>query len=334
MPSIEIEFIIQVAILIILLILLFIIIRTQSRIGQVSQQMPDTESFDNLSRRLLDIDDRGRQSFDTLSSKLFEIDTSGRQSFERLAKDLGELSRATDQMMDVGKTISSIEDLLKPPKLRGNLGETLLEQLLSQILHKKQYDIQYRFKNGETVDAIIKLGDQIVPVDSKFPLESFRRMLASETPDVKERKAFIRSIKSHVDSIANKYILPDEGTYDFALMYIPAENIYYETIISDSSDDSLYAYATEKRVIPVSPYSFYAYLQVIVFGLRGLQIEQQAQEIMTHLSRLQGDQKKLREDFSKLGNHLKNARNKFEDAERKLAQLEDKLLNTSAVQEV
>jgi DNA recombination protein RmuC len=145
------------------------------------------------------------------------------------------------------------------------------------------------------------------------------------------RKRFITDVKKHVDAIAQKYILPDEGTYEFALMYIPAENVYYETVLKDEEGEGLYPYALQKRVIPVSPNSFYAYLQVIIHGLKGLHIEERAREIMDHLARLQGDEAKFRQDFETLGTHIENARKKYEEADRKLARLEDKLLAAGAI---
>jgi DNA recombination protein RmuC len=162
-------------------------------------------------------------------------------------------------------------------------------------------------------------------------MESFHRLISDDNEQsvTKDRKEFIRTVKQHIDHIAQKYILPDEGTYDFALMYIPAENIYYETIIKDKQGDELFPYAMEKRVIPVSPNSLYAYLQVIVFGLKGMHIEEKAKEIMNQLARLRGDEGKFREEFNTLGGHLKNARNKFEEAEQKLARFEDKMLEVS-----
>ncbi len=263
-----------------------------------------------------------------LSERIHQAEESSQRSFERLAGTIGGLSKATEQMLEVGRTINSLEDLLKPPKLRGGMGETLLEELLAQILPPEFYIFQYGFKSGEKVDAVVHLGDGFVPVDAKFPLESFRRMASIEDEKMRktERKLFIRQIKIHVDSIAQKYILPDEGTYDFALMYIPAENVYYEAIIKDEDGEGLFPYAMQKRVIPVSPNSFYAYLQVIVRGLRGLKIEERAKEIMTQLSRLQDDEERFKKEFETLGTHITNARNKYDDAYRKLNSFEDKLI--------
>jgi DNA recombination protein RmuC len=289
------------------------IMRLNARVDTLSQTLPDQSSFKSLTDRLKEVDD------------------SSRASFERLSSTLGGLEKATQQMMDVGKTIGSLEDLLRPPKLRGGMGETLLAELLGQILPSAAFQLQYRFSTGATVDAVIHLGRALVPVDAKFPLESFRRLIAIEDPGEaqKERRVFNRALKGHIDQIATKYILPDEGTYDFALMYIPAENIYYETVLKDDSEEAPFPYALSRRVIPVSPNSFYAYLQVIIHGLKGLQIEERAKEIMGHLNRLRGDEERFRTEFETLGKHLENARNKYEDAQRKLVRFEEKLLAAS-----
>jgi len=270
---------------------------------------------------------------DALTSRIREADDSSRKSFQQLAGSLGQLATKSDQIITEFQTIKKFEDLLKPPKLRGSMGETLLEELLSQILPSKFFAFQYAFKSNEKVDAVIFLGNSLVPVDAQFPLEQFIRLqsVEDEKNRASERKAFIRVIKSHIDDIADKYILPDEGTYDFALMYIPAENVYYETIIKDDQEGGLFPYALERCVIPVSPNSFYAYLQVIVRGLRGLKIEEKASEIMNQLSRLRIDEEKFKKDFETLGSHLTNARNKYDEASRKLSRFEDKLLETGDI---
>lgn len=240
---------------------------------------------------------------------------------------LGKLDEATRRMLEVGQDIASLQQILRPPQLRGGFGETLLEQLLSQILPADAFEFQHAFRSGERVDAVIRLGSRLVPVDAKFPLENFRRML--DEPDEEKRRqlkrAFARDVKARVDEIAKKYILPDEGTLDFALMYIPAENVYYEVVVKDETEDSVRAYAYERRVIPVSPNSFYAYLQTILLGLKGLRIEQNAREIMALLGRLQVDLKKFRERFDLAGRHLTDAKNRFDEAAGALARFEAKL---------
>ena len=246
-------------------------------------------------------------------------------------QNLGELTKATQQVFEVGKNIASLQEILSAPKLRGSLGELFLGEILSQMLPPTHFTLQYRFKNNEAVDAVILLGPALVSVDSKFPLENFKKVIESGSDEEKKahRKKFLSDVKKHVDNISAKYILPDEGTYDFALMYIPAENVYYETIIKDEAfgdDKSLCSYALSKRVIPVSPNSFYAYLQAIVLGFKGLRIEKSAQEIHQRLQRLSGDFYKFKEDFDVIGKHLSNTRGKYEEASKKLDRFGDRLL--------
>jgi DNA recombination protein RmuC len=242
---------------------------------------------------------------------------------------MGELSKASQQIYDIGKDISSLQQILRAPKLRGVIGELFLGDLLRQVV-PNNYEIQHRFRSGEIVDAVVKLGPRLVPIDAKFPLENFQKLNAATEAERKAlRKRFITDVEKHIDAISRKYILPDEDTYDFALMYIPAENVYYECIIREEADDeSVSAYAISKRVIPVSPNSMYAYLQAIVFGLRGLRIEKQAQEIMDHFGRLQQEFGKFRDDFDVVGSHLVNAHNKYDSATKHLTRLEEKLALT------
>lgn len=242
---------------------------------------------------------------------------------------LGKLGEVTQRVLDVSKDIAGLEQILKSPKVRGGLGETFLENLLAQMLPREHYVLQHTFATGDRVDAAVRIGDRLVPVDAKFPLENFRRMLEEADEEKRRpiRRQFARDVKSHAEGIAKKYILPDEGTYDFALMYIPAENVYYEVVVKDEADgeESALGYALQRRVIPVSPNSFYAYLQVILLGLKGLQVEQNARLILDLLGRLKGDLGRFREDFNVLGRHLTNARNKFDEATSALARFEAKL---------
>jgi DNA recombination protein RmuC len=179
------------------------------------------------------------------------------------------------------------------------------------------------------VDAVITAGEWLVPVDAKFPLENVRRMLETKLDAEAKayQKAFAADVRRHIDDIAAKYILPDEGTLPFALMYVPAESVYYEAIIKNEApaDGGLYEAALERRVIPVSPNTLYAYLQVITLGLRGLQIEHRAEEIMGGLGRLAGELGKVREAFTTLGVHLENARKRYDDADKRLTGFETKL---------
>lgn len=245
-------------------------------------------------------------------------------------KQLGELGTATENIRELGMNVGKLEEMLRAPKLRGGLGELLLEDLLRQVLPVNAYAMQHKFRSGEKVDAVIHTSGGMVPVDSKFPLENFRRLVDAKTDQERNAAArtFRQDVKKHIDDISRKYILPDEGTFDFALMYIPAENIYYETIIKDEKfdeEDGLYAYASKHRVVPVSPNSFYAHLRVIALGFKGLQVEANAKEIIKTLDRLGYEIQKFRGTFETLGTHLTNARNNYDKAEKSLTSFEEKL---------
>jgi DNA recombination protein RmuC len=247
-------------------------------------------------------------------------------------KSLGSLEEANRRIYEVGKDIASLQEILRAPKLRGGLGEFFLADLLAQILPPDHFTTPFTFKSGEKVDAVVKLGGSLVPIDSKFPLENFKRTLEAATEDerLRAKRQFAADVRKHVDAIATKYILPDEGTYDFALMYIPAENVYYEVIIKDDAlggERSISGYALSRRVIPVSPNSFYAYLQAIVLGLKGMKVEEQAKEILQYLTRLQGDFSRFKEEFGLVGRHLGHAQSSYQGAEKRLEQLGQRLLD-------
>jgi len=288
--------------------------------------------FLQLNNLRKDLSERLRETQETLKDTEKTVDEK-LEVFGTISTRLGELGEANKRLLEVGRDISSLQELLRAPKFRGEIGETFLGNLLSQVFPKKEsFQLQYQFKNGDTVDAIIRIGNNFVPVDAKFPLENFKRMIESSSEEEKKsyRKSFLSDVKARINEISSKYILPDEGTYDFALMYIPAENVYYETIIKEDLLD----YSLPRKVIPVSPNTFYAYLQVICLGLKGLVIERNAKEILANLGRLGGDLAKFKEDFTLVGTHLSNAARKYSEAEKKLDRFTDKLTNSQDIKQI
>lgn len=238
-----------------------------------------------------------------------------------LKQQLGNIEGQSRQMVQLSVDLRGLQNILQSPKLRGLMGEYSLENLLRSALPVEHYQLQYGFRNGRKVDALIKLAEYAVPVDAKFPLESFQKMAEAQTDEdrVKLRKQFLGDVTKHIDKIADSYILPDEGTLDFALMYIPAENVYYETIVRQSEDKmDLSDYARTRKVIAVSPNLLYVYLMTVVMGLHGMAIEKQAETIRTNLQRLNADWAMFADDWKTLGNHLRNANNKFDDGQKKL----------------
>ncbi len=239
-------------------------------------------------------------------------------------RGLGELGSTTERLMELGNSIRGVEEILKSPKLRGGLGEFLLGDLLAQSLPVAHFTLQHNFSNGTRVDALVKLEGGAVPIDSKFPLESFRRLVSASSDEEAQayRRAFISACKKHINAVADMYIQPAEGTVNFALMYIPAENIYYESIVRDvggeksdknTSGVTLSEYAFARRVVPVSPNTLYLYLQSVLMGLRGAEVGERAGEILAHLDRLGNDFDAILSDISILGRHLGNASTKYDE---------------------
>jgi DNA recombination protein RmuC len=282
------------------------------------------EAGKQLSERTAEVDRRLEAMTSTLDRRL----EGNAQTAGDIQRRLGELGRANEEILARANDLKRLEQALRPPKARGGFGELLLENLLRDRLPPTAFALQYGFSSGERVDAVIKV-DRLVPIDSKFPFDNFERMLGAENDIERSQheKLFGRDVKSHIDAIAAKYIRPDEGTYDFAFMYLPSEAIYYE--LACGKTGALLTYAHDKRVLPVSPTTLTAYLQVIVLGLKGLQIEQHAQEVMAYCAQLQTDFGKFKEDFELVGTHVGRAQNKFMDAQKRLGRFESKLEQAS-----
>ncbi|MDH3890857.1 MAG: DNA recombination protein RmuC [candidate division Zixibacteria bacterium] len=271
----------------------------------VGQRRPDSDAprkielaLEKLKSELLE------KQLEGLVSLRDSLDSTGRLMNERLAEGTGAIDKRMELLVDiehrlgqlqtqaenieaVGKNIQSLSDLLKPPKLRGSLGEMLLENLLAQILPRSMFDTQHRFASGKRVDAVVKLADRLLPIDSKFPLEPFERLRAE--PDSSEaRKEFVRSLKKHVDDISGRYILPAEQTTDVALMYIPSEAVYYRFVSDDL--ETGFEYALSRNVIPSSPGHLYAFLASLA-------------SVYAHAG-LSGDGRKLSAGLNNLGDAL------------------------------
>jgi DNA recombination protein RmuC len=244
-----------------------------------------------------------------------------RDQIGQIQKQLGAVQLAGQQMSETAHTL---EGILGGAKSRGSFGEVTLERLLEDSLPASQYASQYRFSSGEAADAVIHLRDKkLMAIDSKFPLDAFRR-IAAEGEEA--RRAFATAVKLHADSIAKKYIVPQEGTLDVALMFVPSESVYYELLqTSDSKGQPLDAYCREKKVIAVSPNTLYAHLCVISMGLRGMQIEENAKRLYANLAGMEKQMSMFTEVFERLGTHLKNAQQSYGEGEKRLERAQNTL---------
>ncbi len=255
---------------------------------------------------------------------------SSHKVLSQLNSQIGELQGTNKQMLLLGTEVRRLQDILSSPKLRGQMGELSLEYLLSMILPKDSYELQYSFKDGKIVDALVKMAGYSVPIDAKFPLPAFERLLQAQSDDekAKQRKQFLKDVTGHIDKIASSYIRPAEGTLDFAIMYLPAENIYYEAVVKSEGDTTdIMQYCLDKKVIPVSPNLLYAYLMTVVMGLHGMQIEKQAAEIRQNLKKLNADFAEFVSTWDTLGSHIRNTSNKYDEAGKKLDRFGVQLTN-------
>jgi len=240
----------------------------------------------------------------------------------QVQKNIGEFS-------EIGRSMQELQTLLQSPKLRGNIGAQILKEILAQNFPPQSYELQFSFKNGERVDAIIKTSNGYIPIDSKFPMTNFRKMaeVSDKTEKDKFRKEFLQDVKKHIEDISKKYILTHEGTCDYALMYIPSEAIYYEII----NDASLFDFSGKHKVLPVSPLSFYAYMKAILMSFEGQRIESQAKEILKLLGAIKKDYEKMDESLSVLTRHITNAYNQSSQVSKQFISLGQKLSDTQLI---
>ncbi len=305
----------MVVIITIIVGFLLVILYINKKINDLGEkQKPSSELLEYLKTTNVRLNEQGKAFNERLDSATSVISA--------VQRNIGEMS-------EIGRGMRELQDFLKNPKIRGNIGEQVLNELLKQYLPKESFNLQYVFRSGEKVDAAIKTSAGIIPIDSKFPMENFRRI--SKSQDDKERvsyqKLFESDVKKHIDDISRKYILTEEGTIDYALMYIPSEAIYYEVV----NNSSLFDYAGNKRVLPVSPTTFYAYLKAILMSFEGQKIESQAKEILASLRAIQKDYEKVGDNLSVLQKHITNAHNTMDGVVTVFSQLGQKITSTKTL---
>ena len=298
------------------------------QLGQLSQNV--TKSLEGVTGALQKgITDSATIAAQAQSAMAGEVKNS-RETLGQIQQQLGAVQQAGQQM---SQTAQTLQNVLGGAKSRGSLGEVALERLLEDALPKERYQRQFRFTTGEVADAVIFLRDKMLPIDSKFPLDAFRRLsdqkppAGASPPPEEARRSFAVAVKGHADSIGKKYVLPNEGTLGIALMFVPSENVYYELLMTaDAKGQPLDEYCRGKNVIAVSPNTLYAHLQVILMGLQGMQIEENAKRLQASLAGMQKHMDNFAQVFARLGTHLKNAQICFSESEKRL----DKAQNTLA----
>lgn len=272
-----------------------------------------------------------RNTSTTMVRTLQENSKQLNERLDKAAHVIKDVGKEVGQMSEIGRNMKELQEFLKSPKLRGNIGEQVLKDLISQMFPKNSFFLQYQFKSGERVDAAIKTDAGILPIDSKFPMENFQRMLKEESEKEKQeaKNEFSGDVKKHIAAIAKKYILPIEGTMDFALMYVPSESVYYEIVNMPDIMD----YARKERVYIVSPSTLYAHLQTILLSFEGKRIETSSREVFKILRALQIDYNKVEENMTVLGKHINNASSQFVNVSMGFSHIGQKLNSTKNLEE-
>lgn len=297
------------------------------QLGQLTQNV--SKSLEGVTGALQKgITDSAQIAAQAQSAMAGELRNS-REALGQIQQQLGAVQQAGAEMSETAQTLQNV---LGGAKSRGSLGEVALERLLEDALPKERYQRQFRFAAGEIADAVIFLRDKLLPIDSKFPLDAFRRLSEQRAapgggaPPDEPRRSFASAVKGHADTIAKKYILPNEGTLGIALMFVPSESVYYELLMTaDTKGQPLDEYCRSKNVIAVSPNTLYAHLQVILMGLQGMQIEENAKSLQASLAGMQKHMDNFTQVFARLGTHLKNAQFCFSEGEKRLDKAQDTL---------
>ncbi|MBI4049802.1 MAG: DNA recombination protein RmuC [Candidatus Doudnabacteria bacterium] len=258
------------------------------------------------------------------------IDETNKAINERLdnaAKVIAALNKELGSVGQIGPDIRRLTETLTSPKLRGNFGEEVLENLLTDVFPKEFCKFQFRFKNGEVVDAAIMIGDLLLPIDSKFSMENYRLYKEAKTEESADglKKAFLKDVKKRIDEIHKKYILPHEGTFDYALMFIPSEGVYMET----ANDQETQIYSRGKKVIIVGPNTLNITLRGLLVSLRGQQISKAAQQVLAMINGIKQESDKFNKTLDTLTNHVKNTNNTMSTVVDGYAKLRSQIVNAS-----
>lgn len=270
-----------------------------------------------------------RDSHANITSTLQEHSKQLNQRLDKAAEVISGVQKNIGEMSEIGRNMRELQEFLASPKLRGNIGEQILKELLSQLLPKQTYALQYSFSNGSTVDAVIKTESGLIPIDSKFPMENFIKLQKEKIDTAKKNieKDFNRDVKGHIDSISKKYILTAEGTLDYALMYVPSEAVYYEIV----NNPILFDYSSQKRVLIVSPVTFYAYLRAILMGLEGQKVTQKAREILAGIRSIQKNFDDLNSSFDTMSRHVTHSYNSINDVRSNFNKLGSAIITTGKI---
>ena len=309
--------------IIVLAALVIVAVFINKKLSELKESQKPSEELLEIIRTL---QTGSREDRRDLLSSLQKNTQAVNERLDNAAKVISQVQRNLGEMSEIGKGIRTLQDFLQSPKLRGGLGEEVLKEMIGQTFPKNAFHLQYPFKSGMKVDAVLKTDAGLLCIDSKFPMENFNLMVKGETEKERNagKKQLIQDVKKHIEDISKKYILPEEGTMDFALMYIPSEAVYYEIV----NIPELSTLARRMRVYPVSPNTLYAHLQVLLLSFEGKDLEQKSKEVFRILRAIQKDYEKTNDNLSTLQKHLTNAHNMMTTVFTSFSTLGQKITST------
>jgi len=315
-----------VTLIIVLAALVIIAIFINKKLSEIAEKQKPPEELMEIIKMLQSGSKEDRKA---LLDSLQKNTQSLNERLDNAARVIGQVQKNLGEMSEVGRGIRSLQEFLQSPKLRGGLGEEVLKEMIGQTFPKNAFHLQYPFKSGAKVDAVLKTEAGLLCIDSKFPMENFNVMIKGETEAERStgKRQFASDVKKHIEDISRKYILPEEGTMDFALMYIPSEAVYYEVV----NIQELSNFARRLRVYPVSPNTLYAHLQVLLLSFEGKDLEAKSREVFRILRAVQKDYSKVDENLGVLQKHLNNAYNMMSSVITSFTQLGQKISSTQTL---
>lgn len=291
----------------------YMVFTTNKKLQAMSEDKGADKTFDMLNRHVISMNEKLDKTNETMNERLTNA-----------ARVIGAVQKELGTVQERFKGFEEFSELLHP-KLRGNIGEQILADMLAQVFSDEHYQLQYKFSGGETVDAIVKTKAGLVPIDSKFPLENFKQFINAQTDEQRKlaKREFVKANKKHIDDISKKYIRPDEGTVNFGVMYVPSENVYYHILTDD--DNGLLDYAKSKGVLVISPHGFFNFLRIIMMGMERSKLQEQSQKIWEILKGVQQESMRFNDTLGVLNRHVTNAKNAMDTVQSGYSKLNGKI---------
>ncbi len=302
----------------------FALSQISRRVGELQNAQLNDKSMMMLNQNIQGMNERLDKATESISTRIDKTTETINTRLTRAAEVIGAVQKELGTVQERFKGFEEFNELLHP-KMRGNIGEQILADMLAQVFSAEHYGLQHKFRGGETVDAIIKTKAGIIPIDSKFPLENFKQLTRAQNDEEKKiaSREFVKAVKKHIDDISKKYLLPEEGTVNFAVMYVPSENVYYHILTDDES--GLLDYAKNKSVLITSPHGFFSFLRVILMGLERSKLQEQAQKIWEILKGVQQESVRFADTLGVLSRHVTNAKGAMDTVHAGYEKLHGKL---------